>query len=160
MNAAYVVAAAPLLGSILLLAGHRRLREPLAGWIVVALGFVSFGASVYLWVAEVDRAAGHKTVDLGIFRWLPVNHLQVSFGLQVDPLSVFFCLFVTGVSSLIFLYSIGYMHGDPSFPRFFFYLSLFLFSMVTLVLADNFLFMFLGWEGVGFCSYGLIGFWF
>jgi NADH-quinone oxidoreductase subunit L len=160
VNAAYVAAAAPLLGSILLLAGHRRLREPLAGWIVVALGFVSFGASVYLWVAEVGRAAGHKTVDLGIFRWLPVNHLQVSFGLQVDPLSVFFCLFVTGVSSLIFLYSIGYMHGDPSFPRFFFYLSLFLFSMVTLVLADNFLFMFLGWEGVGFCSYGLIGFWF
>ncbi|MHB8504754.1 MAG: NADH-quinone oxidoreductase subunit L, partial [Acidimicrobiales bacterium] len=95
-----------------------------------------------------------------VFRWLPVDHLQVSFGLQVDPLSVFFCLFVTGVSSLIFLYSIGYMHADPSFARFFAYLSLFLFSMVTLVLADNFLFSFLGWEGVGFCSYGLVGFWF
>ena len=69
-------------------------------------------------------------------------------------------LFVTGVSTAIHMYSIGYMHRDPGFDRFFVYLNLFLFSMVVLVLADNFLFSFLGWEGVGFCSYGLVGFWF
>ncbi|MST31607.1 NADH-quinone oxidoreductase subunit L [Acidimicrobiaceae bacterium USS-CC1] len=160
MNAAYVILAAPLLGALLLLVGHRRLLEPLAGWIVVVLGFVSFGASIWLWVSLLGRSAAHRSVQLQIFQWIPVDRLRVDFGLQVDPLSVFFCLFVTGVSSLIFLYSIGYMHGDPSFPRFFFYLSLFLFSMVSLVLANNFLFSFLGWEGVGYCSYGLVGFWF
>ena len=160
MNAAYVILAAPLLGALLLLVGHRRLVEPLAGWIVVVLGFASFGASLWLWVTLLGRPAGDQVARLPIFSWVPVDRLQVGFGLQVDPLSVFFCLFVTGVSSLIFLYSIGYMHADPSFPRFFFFLSLFLFSMVILVLADNFLFSFLGWEGVGFCSYGLVGFWF
>ncbi len=160
MNAAYVILAAPLLGALLLLVGHRRLLEPLAGWIVVVLGFVSFGASIWVWISLLGRSAAHRSVQLQIFQWIPVDRLHVDFGLQVDPLSVFFCLFVTGVSSLIFLYSIGYMHGDPSFARFFFYLSLFLFSMVSLVLANNFLFSFLGWEGVGYCSYGLVGFWF
>jgi len=160
VNAAYVILAAPLLGALLLLAGHRRLLEPVAGWVVVVLGFVSFGASLWLWVSLLGRSATDRVASLPIFSWVPVDRLQVSFGLQVDPLSVFFCLFVTGVSSLIFLYSIGYMHRDPSFARFFFYLSLFLFSMVILVLADNFLFSFLGWEGVGYCSYGLVGFWF
>lgn len=160
MNAAYVILAAPLLGALILLAGHRRLLEPIAGWVVVVLGFVSFGASLWLWVSLLGRSSSDRIATLPIFSWIPVDRLQVSFGLQVDPLSVFFCLFVTGVSSLIFLYSIGYMHRDPSFARFFFYLSLFLFSMVILVLADNFLFSFLGWEGVGYCSYGLIGFWF
>ena len=160
MNAAYVILAAPLLGALLLLVGHRRLLEPLAGWIVVVLGFVSFGASIWVWISLLGRSAAHRSAQLQIFQWIPVDRLHVDFGLQVDPLSVFFCLFVTGVSSLIFLYSIGYMHGDPSFARFFFYLSLFLFSMVSLVLANNFLFSFLGWEGVGYCSYGLVGFWF
>ncbi len=78
----------------------------------------------------------------------------------MDPLSITMALFVTGVSTAIHMYSIGYMHRDPGFDRFFIYLNLFLFSMVVLVLADNFLFSFLGWEGVGFCSYGLVGFWF
>ncbi len=160
MNAAYVILAAPALGALILLAGHRRLLEPVAGWVVVVLGFVSFGASLWLWVTLLGRPAGDRVARLAIFSWVPVDRLQVGFGLQVDPLSVFFCLFVTGVSSLIFLYSIGYMHRDPSFARFFFYLSTFLFSMLVLVLADNFLFTFLGWEGVGYCSYGLVGFWF
>jgi NADH-quinone oxidoreductase subunit L len=91
---------------------------------------------------------------------MPVGQLHAGFGLQLDPLSILWCLFVTGVGSLITLYSIGYMHGDPSFSRFFFLLNAFVFSMIVLVLADNFLFSFLGWEGVGFCSYGLVGFWF
>lgn len=160
MNAAYAIVAAPLVGAVILLFGGRRLREPLAGWIVVVLGFASFAASLLSFIAMEGRPAGRQTVTLPVFSWIPVDRLHVGIGLQVDPLSIFYCLFVTGVSSLIFLYSIGYMHRDPSFPRFFFYLSAFLFSMLVLVLADNFLFTFLGWEGVGFCSYGLVGFWF
>jgi NADH-quinone oxidoreductase subunit L len=91
---------------------------------------------------------------------VPVGALHVNAALLIDPLSMTMALFVTGVGTLIFLYSVGYMHGDPRFPRFFVLLNLFLFSMLCLVLADNFLFSFLGWEGVGFCSYQLISFWF
>ena len=101
-----------------------------------------------------------RVADLNVFSWFPVAGLHANVGLLVDPLSMTMALFVTGVSTVIHLYSIGYMHRDPGFDRFFIYLNLFLFSMVVLVLADNFLFSFLGWEGVGFCSYGLVGFWF
>src|SRR5207247_10651606 len=84
----------------------------------------------------------------------------VKAGLLVDPLSITMALFITGVGALIHLYSVGYMHGDGSYPRFFVYLNLFAFSMLVLVLADSFLLSFLGWEGVGACSYFLISFWF
>jgi NADH-quinone oxidoreductase subunit L len=160
VDAVYAIVAAPLLGAVLLLFGGRRIGEPVSGWVVTVLGFVSFAATLVVWATMLGRPAHARTVVKPIFDWIPVSALHVSFGLRIDPLSVFMALFVTGVSSLIFLYSIGYMHGDPSFPRFFFYLSLFLFSMLVLVLADNYLFTFLGWEGVGFCSYGLVGFWF
>jgi len=160
VNAAYVVVAAPLLGALVLLLAGRKLGEPWAGVLVTALGFVSFAATLVAWVTLLGKPASARTVEKPLFTWIPVAGLHVSFGLQIDPLSIFMCLFVTGVSSLIFLYSIGYMHADPAFPRFFFYLSLFLFSMLCLVLSNNFLFTFLGWEGVGFCSYGLVGFWF
>ena len=160
MNAAYVILAAPLLGAILLLFGGRRFGQPLSGVIATLLAAVSFVATLVVWITMLGRSPGNRVVLKGLFTWMPVEHLQVSFGMQLDPLAIFMSLFVSGVSSLIFLYSIGYMKGDPSNPRFFFYLSLFLFSMLVLVLSDNFLFTFLGWEGVGFCSYGLIGFWF
>ena len=89
-----------------------------------------------------------------------VGGLEVDAGFLVDPLSITMALFVTGVGALIHLYSIGYMHGDPRFPEFFVYLNLFAFSMLMLVLGDNLLLTFLGWEGVGACSYFLISFWF
>ena len=108
----------------------------------------------------LGKPAGERVTDLNIFTWFPVAGLHANAGLQMDPLSITMALFVTGVSTAIHMYSIGYMHRDPGFDRFFIYLNLFLFSMVVLVLADNFLFSFLGWEGVGFCSYGLVGFWF
>ena len=91
---------------------------------------------------------------------MSVAGLHVNFALQIDPLSVTMALFVTGIGSLIHLYSIGYMHHDERYTKFFLLLNLFLFSMLCLVLADNFMFSFLGWEGVGFCSYQLISFWF
>jgi NADH-quinone oxidoreductase subunit L len=115
---------------------------------------------VVVWAALLGRSSDHRTVHKNIFTWIPVDNLHANFALQLDPLSITWCLFVTGVGGLITLYSIGYMRGDSSFGRFFFYMNLFLFSMIVLVLADNFLFSFLGWEGVGFCSYGLVGFWF
>jgi NADH-quinone oxidoreductase subunit L len=164
VNAAYVILAAPLIGAIVLLFGGRRIGAPLSGILATALSFTAFVASVVCWIVLLGKSVGAggtgRSIDKNIFTWIPVAGLHVNLGLQVDQLSVLMALFVTGVGSLIHLYSIGYMKGDPSFPRFFFLLNLFLFSMVTLVLADNFLFSFLGWEGVGFCSYGLVGFWF
>jgi NAD(P)H-quinone oxidoreductase subunit 5 len=94
-----------------------------------------------------------------LFQWIPVGALQIDFALLADPLSITMALFVTGIGSLIHLYAIGYMHGDPKFAKFFLYLNLFVFSMLMLVLGENLLVTFLGWEGVGACSYFLISFW-
>jgi NADH-quinone oxidoreductase subunit L len=120
----------------------------------------SFAAAVITYVGLVDREhdARHYTQEL--FDWIPVAGLNVKAALLVDPLSMTMALFVTGVSTLIHLYSVGYMHGDQRYPQFFVYLNLFVFSMLVLVLADNYLLSFLGWEGVGACSYLLISFWF
>ena len=142
------------------LAFGRKLGDPLAGWLGTLASTGAFVATVIVYFTMLGRNQFHRSVDLNIFTWFPVGGLHVNFGLQVDQLSVLMALFVTGVGSLIHLYSIGYMKGDGAYPRFFVYLNLFLFSMVVLVLADNFLFLFLGWEGVGYCSYGLVGFWY
>ena len=160
MDAAYLIVALPLVGAAILVFGGRRTGDPFSGWIATILAMGSFAATVVVWATLLGRSAAHRTVDKTLFTWIPVGTLHVSFGLQLDPLSLLWCLFVTGVGSLITLYSIGYMKGDASYGRFFFYMNLFLFSMIVLVLADNYLFSFLGWEGVGFCSYGLVGFWF
>ena len=95
-----------------------------------------------------------------LFEWLPAGGFSVDVGFLADPLSITMALFITGIGTLIHLYSIGYMHGDPNFSKFFVYLNLFVFSMLMLVLGDNMLITFLGWEGVGTCSYFLISFWF
>src|SRR5581483_6551733 len=120
----------------------------------------AFAASVVTVAGLWNRTADNRTFVQFLWHWLPVGGFNVDVSLRVDPLSATMILFVTGVGSLIHLYSIGYMKGDPRFPRFFVYLNLFLFSMLMLVLADNFLLTFLGWEGVGTCSYLLISFWF
>ena len=95
-----------------------------------------------------------------VYTWMQVGDFSVDVSFLLDPLSAVMMLVVTGVGFLIHVYSIGYMAHDPSFRRFFLYLNLFMFAMLTLVLADNFLLMFVGWEGVGLCSYLLIGFWY
>jgi NADH-quinone oxidoreductase subunit L len=160
VNAAYVILALPLLGSFVLMFAGRRTGDPASGWIATIMAVGSFVATVAVWLTLLGKSAANRSVDKTIFTWIPVGTLHVSFGLQLDPLSITWCLFVTGVGSLITLYSIGYMKGDSSYGRFFFLMNLFLFSMIVLVLADSYLFSFLGWEGVGFCSYGLVGFWF
>ena len=160
VNAAYFIVALPLLGFIVNLIVGRRLGEPLAGWVGTVAAGGSFVATLIVWANMLGRQSADRVADLNIFSWFPVGGLHANASILVDPLSMTMALFVTGVSTLIHLYSIGYMHRDPGFDRFFIYLNLFLFSMLVLVLADNFLFSFLGWEGVGFCSYGLVGFWF
>jgi NADH-quinone oxidoreductase subunit L len=160
VNAAYLIVALPLAGSIILLFGGRRIVEPFSGWLGTLMAAGSFVSTVVVWATLLGRSGAHRTVDKNVFTWIPVGALHARAGLQLDPLSILWCLFVTGVGSLITLYSIGYMRGDPSYSRFFFYMNAFVFSMIVLVLADNFLFSFFGWEGVGFCSYGLVGFWF
>ncbi len=160
VNAAYAIVGLPLLGFIINLLFGRRLGEPLAGWVGTAAAGGSFVAAVIVWIHILGLPSSQRFAILNIFTWFPVAGLHVNAALLVDPLSVTMALFVTGVSTLIHLYSIGYMHRDPGFDRFFIYLNLFLFSMLVLVLSDNFLFNFLGWEGVGFCSYALVGFWF
>ena len=112
-----------------------------------------------LFVDMLGRDAEDRAVHETLFSWVPVAGLQVDFGLQLDQLSMCFVLLITGVGSLIHIYSIGYMAHDPERRRFFAYLNLFVAAMLLLVLADNYLGLYVGWEGVGLASYLLIGFW-
>jgi NADH-quinone oxidoreductase subunit L len=160
LSAVWLIPALPLLGALLLLAFGRKLGEPWSGILATAMVAGSFAASVVVFLGLLDRAGEDRRFLFTLFTWLPVGGFKVDVGFLVDPLSVTMILFVTGVGTLIHLYSIGYMHGDRGFPRFFLYLNLFAFSMLMLVLGDNLLVTFLGWEGVGACSYFLISFWF
>jgi NADH-quinone oxidoreductase subunit L len=156
----WLIPAFPLVGFLLLLAFGRKLAEPWAGWLATVMCAGSFGATVAVFLGLTDRPGDARVFSQTLFEWLPAGGLHVEAGFLADPLSITMALFVTGVSTLIHLYSIGYMHGDGDYPKFFVYLNLFVFSMLCLVLGNNFLLTFLGWEGVGTCSYLLISFWF
>ncbi len=146
----------PLLGLVINAALGKRMSEGLIGGIATLAVGASFVVSAWLFISTGGTLG---PVDLGI-PWIQVASLSVPFGFLIDPLSLTMMLIVTGVGGLIHIYSIGYMHGDPRFQRFFVYLNLFIASMLVLVMADSFLLMFVGWELVGLCSYLLIGFWF
>ncbi|MFM8304618.1 MAG: NADH-quinone oxidoreductase subunit L [Actinomycetota bacterium] len=150
----------PLFGATLLLIFGRRIGEPAAGWIATGLMALAFLASLGALAALLDLPSEARLQVNQIFTWIPAGTFSVHVGTQADPLSITWLLLVTGVGTLIHLYSIGYMHGDPLFSRFFAYLNLFAASMLVLVVADNLLLTFLGWEGVGLCSYLLISFWY
>ncbi|HXL62305.1 MAG TPA: NADH-quinone oxidoreductase subunit L [Mycobacterium sp.] len=154
----WLLIALPLAGgAILLLAGRRS-----DGWghlLGCLAALASFAAGAVLFVDMLGRDAEHRVVHEALFSWVPVGGLHVDFGLQLDALSVCFVLLITGVGSLIHIYSIGYMAEDPERRRFFAYLNVFLAAMLLLVLADNYLGLYVGWEGVGLASYLLIGFW-
>jgi NADH-quinone oxidoreductase subunit L len=156
----WLIPALPLAGFLLLVAGGRRLGEPLAGWLATFMCGGSFVATVIVWVGLLGEPGEERHFTQTLFSWVPAGGLSVDMGFLVDPLSITMALFVTGVGALIHLYSVGYMHGDPKFSKFFLYLNLFVFSMLMLVLGENLLVTFLGWEGVGACSYFLISFWF
>ncbi|MGH9024203.1 MAG: NADH-quinone oxidoreductase subunit L, partial [Acidimicrobiia bacterium] len=160
LDLAWVIPALPLLGAALLLAFGRRLGEPAAGVLATGLMAAAFGFAVLVFLALVSLPAEERRVTVDLFTWIEAGGFSARMSLLVDPLSVTMILFVTGVGALIHLYSIGYMHGDPRFSRFFAYLNLFAAAMLVLVLGGNLLVTFLGWEGVGMCSYLLISFWF
>ena len=120
----------------------------------------SFVVAVGVYFDLLTVNAPVRTFTQNLWTWIPVDQLQVHARLFVDPLSMTMVLFVTGISCLIHLYSIGYMKGDRDYPKFFLYMNLFVASMLILVLGSNLLVTFVGWEGVGTCSYWLVSFWF
>ena len=160
LHAAFLIPALPLAGFCLLALCGRRLGNPLAGYLATAAVAGSFVVTVLVFGALFTHAPASRLVVEPWFTWFSVDRLQVTVGLQIDPLSMTMAAFVTGVSTLIHLYSVGYMQHDKQYTKFFLYLNLFVFSMLMLVLSDNLLVLFFGWEGVGVCSYFLIAFWF
>jgi NADH-quinone oxidoreductase subunit L len=158
-NFTWLVVALPLAGAAILLLGGRR-TDRWGHLLGCATALASFGVGLALLSEMLGRHGDARTISQHLFSWVPVGSLQVDFGLQIDQLSICFVLLITGVGSLIHIYSVGYMAHDPDRRRFFAYLNLFLAAMLLLVVADNFLVLYTGWEGVGLASYLLIGFWY
>lgn len=157
-NLIALLVAAPLLGAAVLLCGGRRLDR--AGhWIGTVLAAASFVVGAVLFTDMLGKGAEDRTLHQHLYSWIPVEGFQADVAFQLDQLSMTFVLLITGVGTLIHIYSIGYMEHDERRRRFFGYLNLFLAAMLILVIADNYLLLYVGWEGVGLASYLLIGFW-
>ncbi|MGH3262123.1 MAG: NADH-quinone oxidoreductase subunit L, partial [Trebonia sp.] len=157
-RAAWLLIAFPLAGTVILLLGGRRTNA----WghlLGVLMPIASFVYAVLAFFAMLGYPAATRTRDLHIFQWIAVGRFNVDIGLRLDPLSICFVLLITGVGSLIHIFAVGYMADDPQRRRFFGYMNLFLVAMLLLVLSDNYLSLYAGWEGVGVASYLLIGFW-
>jgi NADH-quinone oxidoreductase subunit L len=151
----------PLLGFLINgLFGRKLKNETLIGILGSATVGAGFLIASMIFVELLQAPVEERSRVVWLFTWISAGSLTANVAYQVDQLSIVMMLIVTGVGFLIHVYSIGYMHGDPGFSRFFAYMNLFIFAMLNLVMADNFLLMFLGWEGVGLCSYLLIGFWY
>src|SRR6266542_1667084 len=138
------------------------LAFPLAGaaiLLLVAMPVAAFGYGVLAFIAMLSYPAAQRSRDMNLFTWIDVGRYHVTIGLLLDPLSISFVLLITGVGSLIHIFAVGYMARDPERRRFFGYMNLFVAAMLLLVLADNYLGLYAGWEGVGLASYLLIGFW-
>ncbi len=157
-RAAWLLLALPLAGAVILLLGGKRANA--WGHLVgVAMPVAAFGYGVAAFIAMLGYPAGQRARDMTLFTWIDVGRFHVTIGLLLDPLSISFVLLITGVGSLIHIFAVGYMAGDPERRRFFGYMNLFVAAMLLLVLADNYLGLYVGWEGVGLASYLLIGFW-
>ncbi|MFH8607558.1 NADH-quinone oxidoreductase subunit L [Streptomyces sp. NPDC018029] len=157
-NLIALLVAAPLLGAAVLLCGGRALDR--AGhWLGTLLAAASFVVAVVLFTDMLGKGAEERSLSQHLFSWIPVEGFQADVAFQLDQLSMTFVLLISGVGTLIHIYSIGYMEHDERRRRFFGYLNLFLAAMLLLVLADNYLLLYVGWEGVGLASYLLIGFW-
>jgi NADH-quinone oxidoreductase subunit L len=157
-RAAWLLLVFPIAGAIILLLGGKRSNS--WGHLVgVAMPVASFVYGLIAFIAMLGYPASQRSRDLHLYSWIPVGGFKVSIGLLLDPLSICFVLLITGVGSLICIFAVGYMANDPERRRFFGYMNLFLAAMLLLVLADNYLGLYAGWEGVGLASYLLIGFW-
>ena len=155
-SAAWLLIALPAFGALVLFLAGRR-ADRWGHWVGVGSVVAAFLVGLAVFVDTVGLPAEQRTRELSIYDWISVAGLNVDFGLRVDPLSLTFVLLITGVGSLIHLYSVGYMSHDPGRRRFFAQLNLFVAAMLMLVLGNNFVVLYLGWEGVGLASYLLIG---
>jgi NADH-quinone oxidoreductase subunit L len=161
INYIYLTVLLPLIGFLFNgLFGSKIKNEKVIGIIGSSTVGISFLITLFAFFETLGLPVENRSNTVELFTWLQVAGLNIKFAYLVDQLSLTMSLIVTGVGFLIHVYSIGYMHGDKSFWRFFAYLNLFIFAMMNLVLGDNFVVLFLGWEGVGLCSYLLIGFWY
>lgn len=156
-NLVYAIILLPLFGFLFSGLFGKQLPKMVVGSVATLVIFASFCIALSIFLKfDSDSPA----TIIRAFEWFRVNGVQVNFGFQIDQLSLMMILIITGIGSLIHLYSIGYMSHDKGFARFFAYLNLFVFSMLLLVMGSNYLILFIGWEGVGLCSYLLIGFWY
>ncbi|HRW04252.1 MAG TPA: proton-conducting transporter membrane subunit, partial [Caldilineaceae bacterium] len=160
LNLAWLLLAFPAAGALInLLIGHRLSRK-LIGGIASGVVILAFLVAVGLWTSLLSLHGEERVVTIHLWDWITIGSFQANAALLIDPLSVTMALVVTGVGALIHLYSMSYMEHDERYQRFFIFLNFFIFAMLILVLSDNFVGMFVGWEGVGLASFLLIGFWF
>jgi NADH-quinone oxidoreductase subunit L len=138
----------------------KKVPKAFVSWVACLAIFSSLIVSLAIFFQFLQLPPESRLFEMNAFDWISSGDFSVPVGFRIDALSIIMCLVVTGVGFLIHVYSVGYMHDDPGFPRYFTYLNLFVFMMLTLVTANNILVMFVGWEGVGLCSYLLIGFWY
>jgi NADH-quinone oxidoreductase subunit L len=155
-NLALVLLLSPFIGFLFNVFFGKKIGKTLSGTIGTLTVVVSFAVSIFFFL-KVNET--HQAIVINLFDWIKFSNFSVKFGFLLDQLSLLWLLFVTGIGSLIHMYSISYMHDDENLHKFFAYLNLFVFFMITLVMGSNLLIMFIGWEGVGLCSYLLIGFW-
>lgn len=146
----------PLIGFLINGLFGKFLPKAITGWIAALAVLGSFICAIYIF----NNLGAADKINVDLFNWIAFSNINIGFGFLIDPLTVTMLLVVTGIGFLIHLYSIGYMHDDEGFTRFFTYLNLFIFFMLLLIMGSNYVVMFIGWEGVGLCSYLLIGFWF
>ena len=156
-NLVYAIILLPLVGFLINGLFGKKLPNLVVGSLATLVVFGSFCIAAYLFLNFSSESA---PVVVKAFEWFRISGIQVNFGFQIDQLSLMMVMIITGIGSLIHLYSIGYMSHDKGFYKFFTYLNLFIFSMLLLVMGSNYLILFIGWEGVGVCSYLLIGFWY
>jgi len=150
----------PLIAVLANLAFGKKMSETAVGTMASAAVGASFLASVVAVLGLINMEPGHRLVEMVLYEWIGSGAFSVDIGFLLDPLSAVMMLVVSGVSFIIHVYSIGYMHHDDGFARYFLYLNLFVFAMLLLVMGNSYLLLFIGWEGVGLCSYLLIGFWY
>jgi NADH-quinone oxidoreductase subunit L len=150
----------PLLGFLIITLGSKRIGHGAVSFIACGSVLISFLLATWAFVFLLNAGTDVHHIKTNLFTWIAAGDFSVDMSFLVDPLSSTMLLIITGVGFLIHVYSIGYMHDDPGFNKFFSYLNLFVFFMLMLVMGSNYLVMFVGWEGVGLCSYLLIGFWF
>lgn len=161
INLFYLVTILPLAGFLINgLFGKKIKNEKIIGAISTFAVLIPFIIGVFTLFELITLEPESRKIIITYFNWITAGSFSVNYSYLIDPLSISLVLVVTGIGSLIHFYSIGYMHGDQGFGKFFAFMNLFIFAMLNLILADNFLLVFLGWEGVGLCSYLLIGFWY